>query len=410
LGRATKEAALALKSRMLLFAASDLTADGTAATATNLSGQNVGDLVGYINPDRNALWVAARDAAKAVMDLGTSQLADFGAPDQEAVAQNYFDFFKAYTLADNEVIWGIQYLKSLGRTVNINQMQGLNGNFDWGAMGPFQSMVDEYEMEDGSKFFDHYYVDDDDYIRNKGTTKYRHENPYYNREPRFYASILYDSAVFQPRVNAALAVQDPLGIYEVRTHRTIAANGTVTDSYGIDTREHYFFPAGGAYGHYLTKKFMDPAIKGYVERNENVGIEFRYAEIILNYAEACLELGDIPTATTYINMIRNRAGLPDFTGDITEALRHERKVELFAEGHRFYDIRRWKIMPDVFVPQGVGINILEINDLGTGLITTTWQLNRNAQVPNQFEEKMYWIPIQTTELKKAPQLIQNPGY
>src|SRR5690606_9263780 len=83
MGRATKEAALALKSRMLLFAASDLTADGTAAN----------EYVGYSSPDRTALWTAARDAAKAVMDLGTAELSDFGAPDQEAVADNYFAFF-----------------------------------------------------------------------------------------------------------------------------------------------------------------------------------------------------------------------------------------------------------------------------------------------------------------------------
>jgi hypothetical protein len=68
----------------------------------------------------------------------------------------------------------------------------------------------------------------------------------------------------------------------------------------------------------------------------------RFAEVILNYAEACIETGDIPTATTYINMIRNRAGLPDFTGDITEALRYERKIEFFNEDNRWYDIRRWK--------------------------------------------------------------------
>ncbi|MGI6573634.1 MAG: RagB/SusD family nutrient uptake outer membrane protein [Fermentimonas sp.] len=63
-------------------------------------------------------------------------------------------------------------------------------------------------------------------------------------------------------------------------------------------------------------------------------MEFRYAEIILNYAEALLELGDIETASTYINMIRNRAGLPNIVDDSKKALRHERKVKLFAEGKK----------------------------------------------------------------------------
>ena len=397
LGRATKEAALATKSRMLLFAASDLTADGTAEN----------ELVGYSNPDRTALWTTARDAAKAVMDLGTCQLADFGAPDQKAVAQNYFNFFKAYDLSNKEVIWGIQYLLDLGTRHAMNQTDGPNGNNCFGRNGPFQGMVDEYEMEDGSKYSDHYAVDANNYIKNI-STKYRHESPYYHREPRFYASILFDSAVFQPRL-ANLAAIDPLGIYERRLHRTIAADGKVTDVYGLDTREAIIFPAGGGYGGYLTKKFMDPVVKGINEWNQNVAIEIRYAEILFNYAEACLALGDIPTATTYINLIRNRAGLPNFTGDITQALRHERKVELYAEGFRWYDIRRWKIMPQVFVPGGVGVNIIETYKVATGERTTTWQLI-SAQVPNKWVTSMYWIPIQTDELKKAPQLIQNPGY
>ncbi|EPR67146.1 RagB/SusD family nutrient uptake outer membrane protein [Cyclobacterium qasimii] len=84
MGRATKGAALALKSRILLFAASDLTADGTAENK----------YVGYENPDRTALWLAAKNAAKAVIDMNAYSLADFGAPDKEAVANNYYDFFQ----------------------------------------------------------------------------------------------------------------------------------------------------------------------------------------------------------------------------------------------------------------------------------------------------------------------------
>ena len=410
LGRATKEAALSIKSRLLLFAASDLTADGTAANATNLKGDNVGELVSYINPDRTALWTAARDAAKAVMDLGTCELANFGAPDQQAVAENYFNFFKAQDLSDKEVIWGIQYISDqtverLGYTPN--QANGPNGNICFGRNGPFQEMVNEYEMKDGSNYADHYTIDANKYIQNI-STKYRNESPYYNREPRFYASVLYDSAVWQPRQGAA-ATRDPLGIYERRLHKTIAADGTVTNVYGLDTRGAAVNPQNGSYGGYLTKKFMDPAIWGATDFNTNVAIEIRYAEILFNYAEACLELGDVATATTYINMIRNRAGLPNFTGDITQALRHERKVELYAEGFRWYDIRRWKIMPQVFVPCGTGIDIIETYNAATGLRTTTWK-HITSQVANKWVNSMWWIPIQTDELKRAPQLKQNPGY
>jgi len=181
----------------------------------------------------------------------------------------------------------------------------------------------------------------------------------------------------------------------------------ISKTYGIDTRNGPVANWNGCYGGYLTKKFSDNTNKGN-ENNQNIWIYIRYAEIILNYAEACLELGDIPTATTYINMIRNRVGLPDFTDDITQALRHERKVELYAEESRWYDIRRWKILEEVFLSPNYGIDIIEINNGGT--ITTTWSriIAQEANAP--VTKKMYWIPIATTELKKAPQLVQNPGY
>jgi starch-binding outer membrane protein, SusD/RagB family len=166
MGRATKEAALALKSRMLLFAASDLTADGTA----------VNEYVGYSNPDRNALWTAARNAAKAVIDLGTCELSDFGAPDQEAVAEKYFAFFKAYTLADKEIIWGRMYRPDAGYTLWTNRWIGSNGLNCWGNNAPYGNFVDEYEMMDGSKFFDHFTVNSEKEYKNTSGA-FPHENP-----------------------------------------------------------------------------------------------------------------------------------------------------------------------------------------------------------------------------------------
>ncbi len=396
IGRATKEAALALKSRILLFAASDLTADGTAAN----------ELVGYANPDRTALWTAAKNAAKAVMDLGTAKLVDFGAPDQAAVANNYFRFFMAYTLASDEVIWGRMFLMSLGQTHRINQTNGPNGINNFGRNGPLQSMVDEYEMRDGSKFFDHFEIDAEMNYKNISTV-FGHESPYYNREPRFYANVLYDSAQWQQRP-ANLQPRDPLGIYERRTHRTMNPDGTFTDVFGLDTRKGPLSPGNGCYGGYLTKKFMDITSNGDVQNNQNIWIYMRYAEVLLNYAEACLELGETDEAAMYINMIRNRAALPDFTGDIKEALRHERKIELYGEESRWYDIRRWKILIEAMTPLLGGIDILEIKNLD-GTYTTTWKWIK-AHADNKPEAKLYWIPIGTTEMKKAPQLIQNPGY
>jgi len=395
MGRPTKEAALALKSRVLLFAASDLTADGNAAN----------ELVGYSNPDRNALWTAARNAAKAVIDLNTCKLSDFGAPDLEAVAENYFAFFKARDLSDKEVIWGRMYRPDAGFTLQTNMWCGPNGLGGWGNNAPYGNIVDEFEMEDGSKFIDHFMVNEDKEYKNVSST-FANVNPYHNREPRFYAYVLYDSAVWQSRFTD-LADIDPLGIYDRRTRIVIENGEVISKRFGLDSRQGPVSPQNGTYTGYVLKKTLDDEIIGVNEPNQNIVVWIRYAEILLNYAEACLELGNIQTASTYINMIRNRAGLPDFTGDATEALRHERKIEFFVENTLWYDIRRWKTLKENLDPELYGVNIEEITE--DGETTTTWR-QINAAPQRNYDEKLYWIPIETDEMNRAPKLIQNPGY
>ena len=393
-GRATNATALALKSRMLLFAASDLTADGTAES----------EYVGYKTPNRTALWTAAKNAAKAVIDLNQNQLANFGSTKAE-VSKNYFDFFKATNLNNTEVIWGKMFVADVGDRHRNNRQQGPNGLNCYGSNNPTQAMVDAYQMEDGSDFFDHFYVDANGYYKNKGTTKYRHESPYYNREARFYASILCDSSLWQKRF-ANLAPLDPLGIYDRRTRITVKGGAETGKRYGLDTRNGPIENWNAGYTGYLVKKMMDDT-KTYNDYNTNIWIYLRYAEVLLNYAEACMESGDNETAATYINMIRQRSALPDFTGDIEAALRHERQVELFYEDLRWYDIRRWKILESTLT-DAKGMDIVEVKNQDNGSVTTTWQLIHVQE--RKPVKKIYWIPIPNEEMKKAPQLVQNPGY
>lgn len=400
MGRATKEAAMALKARVLLFAASDLTAGPNVAN----------NLVGYTNANRSELWTKAKNAAKAVIDLGTVKLSDFGAPDQKAVAQNYFAFFKTRDLADDEIIWGRMFRPDVGATHAMNRRNGPNGINNFGRNGPMAQAVDSYQMMDGSNFFDHFKIVPDEEF---GTyvnisEKFTYENPYYFREPRFYGTILYDSAVWQPRF-PNLAERDPLGIYDRRTRIVIENGVVVSEIKGIDTRSGPIENWNGNYGGYILKKFMDDEIIGRDFPNQNSWIFMRYAEVLLNYAEACLELGEEVEAAKYINMIRNRAALPDFTGDIWAAYHYERKIELFGEDIRWYDIRRWRrIELDDLRPKIVmGVQIDEVKE--DGVTTTTWRRVR-AQPDNGYDEKMYWIPIAVEELRRAPLLEQNPGY
>jgi hypothetical protein len=395
MGRATKGAAMALKSRILLFAASDLTADGTAENK----------YVGYENPDRTALWTAAKNAAKAVMDLGTYTLADFGAPDKEAVAQNYYDFFRQKDLSSSEIIWGKMFVADVGERHRMNLWQGPNGLANYGSNNPTQGLVDTYQMEDGSDFSDHFIVNENGYYQNV-SGKYQNENPYYYREPRFYGSILYDSAHWQPRFSD-LEERDPLGIYDRRTRITIKDGKEVGSLVGIDTRQGPVHAWNAGYTGYLMKKMMDHEVIGKDQFNTNVWIWLRYAEIIMVYAEASLELGETQEAARYINIIRNRAGMPDFTGDIEQALRYEREIEFTFENIRWFDIRRWKILEEQLV-DAKGVEITEVRNLDNGTINTTWR--RLVVQERHVEEKMYWIPIPSDEMNKAPQLVQNPGY
>ncbi|MEJ0103924.1 MAG: RagB/SusD family nutrient uptake outer membrane protein [Bacteroidota bacterium] len=397
MGRATKGAALALKSRILLFAASDLTADGTAEN----------EYVGYKSPDRTALWTAAKNAAKAVMDLGTYNLEDFGAPDKAAVAANFFNFFKAKDLSSNEIIWGKMFVKDNGNRNQMNLINGTNGFVMYGCNAPTGNLADAFQMEDGSDFSNHYQVDGNGYYKNI-SGKYSSPNMYYNREPRFYAEILYDSAVWQKRFSD-LAGRDPLGIYDRRTRITVSGGTETSKIYGIDTRQGPVDGDDGTYTGYTFKKYMDDKVYGTeANNNENVWIEFRYAEIILNYAEACIGLNQPDEATAYINMVRNRAALPDFTGDIVKAFRYEKRIEFVYEDIRFYDIRRWKIL-DEALTDATGVDIVETKNLDNATTTTTWR-QIMVQSRGAVQKKMYWVPIPIDEINRAPQLEQNPGY
>lgn len=421
LGRACKEAALALKSRILLFAASDL----TAGDVTGIDISNANELVHYVSPNRTTLWTAAKNAAKDLMDLtgSTLALADFGASggDKAVVAKNYRALFSNSTPAGGEFIFAKMFDASLGTRHRTNQVIGPNG-FDglYGRNAPLQRMVDEFEMQNGTNFFDHYFIDvvgTTRYMKNKPeVTGFDNQNPYYNREARFYAMVLYDSAIYdiEPRPSS-LKLRDPLGIYDRRTRYTINSAGvTSAPLYGLDTRNGPIVAGNGNYVGYLSMKFTQPGVTGSTGYNYNIWPYMRYTEVVLNYAEACWELGLYSETRNWVNVLRNRVLLPNTTAtdaQLRNALRHERKLELYLEELRWFDIRRWVIMGSTMTLPGYGVDITQTTDTRTtpATITTTWKYN-TAMPTNILINATYWMPILTNERQKAPTLLQNPGY
>ncbi len=380
IGRATRGAALALKARMLLYAASDLYNDPSWAG-------------GYSNPelisttgDRTAKWQAAKDAAKAVMDLGIYSLQDTDNP-----VKDYTDLF---LLKDSkESIFSRFFIKSRGWEDGAlpGLANGPNGYHNWGGNTPIQELVDDYEMVDGSKF---------------DWNNPAHANaPYENRDPRFGASILYDQALWRPRPSDVAEI-DPVGKVIIRSVET--APGTYTP--GLDTRDGPIEDWNGGYSGYYLRKFIDPSVvHEYAAAGGNQEAPwhfFRYGEIILNYAEACIGLGEEAEARTYINMIRQRAGMPDITESgqaLVDRYRNERRIELAFEQHRYFDVRRWMIAPQAL---GRNANGIVIVDPLAGPV----QYSRNKIQDRAWNNKMYFLPIIQDEINRNDALVQNPLY
>jgi len=332
--------------------------------------------------------------------------------DVQAYADVYFNIFNQKSGSWNkETIWGVQYLVTGGNTCNTNIWYGPNGYHNWGNNDPVEPLVREYEMADGNPFVWDVYDPGNNLVRFATAAQLAADplrNPYNGREPRFYATVLYDGAKWSTRPTDMLG-SDPTST--VQTGHYYNADGSSIVTPGLDTRQATVENWNGGKTGYYIKKFMDPASQGQYYNNTNAWIEFRFAEILLNYAEACIELGgtDLQNGIDALNKVRNRAGLPDrVTTDQATArnyLRHERRIELMGEGHRWYDIRRWMIAPTVLTNvQQMIIKKFPNGDRQWGLDNTTVVDNRTFNVRN------YWLPISRTEINKAPALLQNPGY
>lgn len=413
-GRANRAAAAALKSRVLLFCASKLTNGGYEASNT---------LVSFPAGSQNGLLQQARDAAKDVMDGKYGNFALVGstadpasplsAADVQKYADNYFSIFNQKAAWNSETIWGIQFPLTGGNVNNANLWYGPNGYHNWGNNNPTEPMVRSYEMADGSKFQWDAYDPGNMEVRTATAEQLAADplrNPYNGREPRFYASILYDGAPWQARPTDAAGLEPE---NKVQTGYYYANQGDAEPyKKGLDTRQGLIEAWNGTKNAYYIRKLCDPSIAGQYFRNTNTWVEFRYAEILLNYAEACIELGgaDLPKGIDALNMVRNRAGLPDRVAadqaTAREYLRHERNIEFFAEGHRYYDMRRWMIAEEV-ITDVFGMRI-EHYDNGSKM----WKYNKadKADARSFTDKKFYWVPLSRDEMNKAPQLQQNPGY
>jgi hypothetical protein len=338
LGRATSGAALALKSRLLLYAASPLYNAGT--------------------------WQAAADAAQVAMNLNYSLNPD------------YRTLF--LTPSSSEIIFERLYIKG-ARHVCLEISNAPNGYGGWAGNSPLQNLVDAYEVK----------VDANTSVPFDWNNTTHAQAPYDNRDPRFYATILYNGAEYRGR--------------EIETFEPGGKDSK-------DGRDNWNTSKTG----YYLYKFIDtnlPIDNPWDVAGTQPWIYLRYAEVLLNYAEAQNEASG-PDASVYsaINLIRQRAGMPNLPAGLSQdemrlRIRNERQVELAFEEHRFYDVRRWKIAMDTENVPAYGISISK--DASDNLTYT----RKVALDGKMFAEKHYWLPIPRTEIQSSGGILaQSPLY
>lgn len=388
-GRVTKGAALALKSRALLYAASELHNTTKFSTFSNP------ELLGYVGGTATQHWQAAKDAAKAVMDLGVYSLYEPAPASGAQATQNYENLFISKGSVEDIFVRYFNASVNLGADywqLFPNGFGGIELN------GPTSEMVDAYEMADGSIF-----------SRNNAAQNLQ---PYKNRDPRFYATVLYEGAYFRPRPSNLVGT-DPVGVLQAGTwEKWDASANKVTYAYGLDSRNSAVY--GGGYNNTGTSmlKFINRKTDMYVNHQDDLTWRYiRYTEIILNYAEACIELGQDAEARTYLNMIRKRAGMPDITESgaaLKKRYQNERRIEMAFENQRFFDVRRWMIGAEAYHPMhGVDI-VYKLNpDHTTATVPTVTPVQITT---GTWDEKAYFMPISRSEMNKNSKLVQNPGY
>lgn len=449
MGHPTRGAALALRARVLLYAASPLFNGNT--DFFDVKDNKGNQLVTQKYDERK--WARAAAAAKDVIDLGLYKLytvapevtvTEFERPPYHAeYSKNDFpdgwanvDPQKSYKSLFDGTILGSKnpeliFTRTETGTATIN---------DWTSHSMPRTLFGDNRLAVTLKQVNAYYMDNgqtigeaksDGYYQTEGFTNSANtqDNPflpanvslmYNHREPRFYASIAYNGSVWKAESAAEANFRDQQIFYYRGMNDGKQGFKEDCPLTGCTVKKYYNNEDAKSQGGYVVNK-TEPTI--------------RYAEILLIYAEALNELTDgvVHPVTNYmggevniqrdwaemrsaIKQIRMRAGVPDFTVenyqnqiDFRVKLKRERQIELFAENAmRYFDLRRWKdaLVEENQLMQGCNINISDaethIQDFYKPTIITS--------VHKFFEQRMYLWPFPAYELKRNVNLTQNPGW
>lgn len=392
-GRATKGAALALKSRVLLFKASPLYCPNFQTTQER--------------------WQAAANAAKAVIDLGIYSLQTI-APAGTTLhspedVQNYVEAYAAlfYDSTSPEAIWEKIYnpnYQNAWSDTNSTVMGEChrapcgpgNGFEGWGTFDPTQNLVNKIQKYDGTA--------QDPYTDSLS-------NPWTNLEIRYWANIVGDGATWGYG-------SDKREVETYVSSKHLESGKWVSDEVtpGLDSSEGQYWWNASNTG-YAMRKFYSPDHDYYNIDYAGLGqwsapwMFIRLAEIYLNYAECEYNLGNEGEALTYVNKVRNRALLPDATGDVWAAIEYEREMEMMFEGTRWMDMRRWMRMDEEYADQVLGCRVIMHKDghksynLEIPIDQREWKGLSGTPTGSASDYKYYIVPMARSEYNKSPNYL-----
>lgn len=402
--RATRGTVYALCSRAALYA-------GSIARygIVQLDG-----LVGIPAEKATGFFQAAFDASEAVIGLGVYELYEKKPNDR---AQNYCDLFLKGNGDNGEYIFQKQYNVAGGKGHDWDKRNApfsFNGG-SWGCgVAPTLEMIESYEYVDATpgKLK----------LTGTGGLPYEYDTPmdlFEDKDPRLFASVYLPGSPCKGTTvdwQRGLVVEDGKRIMATKLPTAgevyTAQDGAVYNISGKDGGSDTGDPSKTGF---YQKKFWDETLSDMsLEKSETPWPVFRLAEMYLNLAEAAIELGGKePVALKAVNEIRKRAGIKELNTIDRAKVRQERKIELAFEGHRFWDLKRWRIA-HLDVEQG-GLNGFRGSALYPwyNIVTKKYTFEVGTKPPKQvrtFSEKNYYSKITAEDINSNPKLVNNPGY
>lgn len=260
--------------------------------------------------------------------------------------------------------------------------------------GPYLEMAEEFEHVDGSS---------GKLNRAAITTGlWTLEQLWGNKDPRFYATIYTHGTAWKgTTLDWHNGIKKTNGVIQTDgSYQGILAKGSQLISNG--------FGAATCFG---VMKYLDENKDNFTMRNGSGTdwIVLRYGEVLLNFAEAAIELTKSGDALWAVNKIRERAGIAQLLTVDLDKIRHERKVELAFEGHRYWDVRRWRIATTVLSKNNSGLRYILDYTTRKLQLQIIDKIDGTVSSP-AFYDYNYYLPIGLTRTGNNPNLVENPGY